>query len=185
MPVQNGGAVREIEKDRISQAYKGAFNLTASEDLISDVAHHLRIRIVDVDNPPDGATKRQADAVANAAKRLLDNLQKMPGSQSLLSEIAWHNPNRPMDTNDLYRWLQFLQHPSSFGEVKSPATAYRSTIRAVALACAKDGAVVSKTEGGAFLKFLEGLEAAWPSLIFPTGTIPQGRHSYVRESLKG
>lgn len=183
MPSRGGGAVREIPERQVALTFETAFDVKASDELASDVAHHLRFRIVDVDNPPDGATKRQTEAVANAAKRLLKNLKDMPGSHELLQQIAWRNSNRPMDTRDLFRWLVFLQSPECFGETRSPATAYRGTIRTIAEACIKDGVTVSKTEGGRFLRFLEGIEAQWPGLIFPKGTIPQGRRDYLRQSL--
>lgn len=183
MPLEGGGAVRAICEDRIEEAFQAAFGKCASSELKAEIAHRLRIRIVDVDNPPASATKRQVEAVANSAKRLQKNLDAMPGSRELLEEIAWINPSIRMDTNNFFRFLTHLQSTSHFTDRKSPATVYRSTIKAIAIACANDGARISKTESGAFLRFLICLEDTWPGLIFPNGTTPQARRDYLRASL--
>ncbi len=181
--MQAGGAVREICEGKIADAYETAFREAASSELVADISHCLRFRIVVVDNQPANATKRQIEAVANAADRLLKNLERMPGSRELLDEIAWFNPSCPMDTGEFFRFLVHLQSSDQFTEHKSPATAYRSTIKAIAIACEKSGVRISKTEDGAFLRFLNCLEENWPGLIFPRRATPQARRDYLRESL--
>lgn len=184
-----GGAVREIDKDRIADLARQA-DLPAAPDVIDRLYCELRNRLIAVDAPP--VTLRDdpkaVEGLEKAAGDMLEAIGKARdwGDIKLSLQDAFAEKGWPYDDQFLIRALLVLKDARAhLFEHHKPTDGYHCLIRSLHGAIRDAGGNVAVHERSRFMAFLMSLESEFAGLIFPSGTVAtmRGRCRYVERAL--
>jgi len=179
-----GGAVRNIEKATLLDAYKTAFGeCPKSPELLDEVQNILKVREVTVTNPQKTITQKDLEKLAKKAADLQKCLREFPDMEFFTADVMHSNVHKIRPISDLYFWLVALQNPERYLRRISDANSFKFTICNLAELLETQGKTISTTSEGPFGTFLEVIETSYPGLVFPSTTVKTARRDYIRSSL--
>lgn len=186
--LHSGGAVRHIEQATVFQILADN-DLPCDDQTAESIWQLLRARIIDIDAPPKTVrgNERKIQRIEKAAAELIAAMKDYQDVGDLnlsidrdLSRLGY----RIDEGRTLIRWLaRFSVARERYFHPYQPSTSYHDTIARLRDVIRDAGGNAAVHETSKFFQFLLDLEAQWPCLIFPNGTVATGRLRYVERAI--
>lgn len=184
-----GGAVREITGEAI-RSRLAECDLPTDPQLVDRLHDVLHRRAVFVDVTPTAATgdERAIEKIERAAGALIAALRDYPGAADLWLSIDNDRDAGRDSASEFYAIaLRMADARARYYQPSRPTIGYHDAIKEMRDLIRDDGGNVALHETSRFLRFLAGLEADFPHLIFPAETMAtaRGRYRYAERAIKG